>query len=78
MLGVRLDPETERGLDAIARRTKRPKSQIAREVIRAYVNRYDNEARARAEWRQISASERDDESLRAVLDTALDELGREG
>ena len=78
MLGVRLDPETERGLEAIARRTKRPKSQIAREVIRAYVNRYDREARAREEWRQISAGEREDRSLDAVLNAALDELDREG
>jgi predicted transcriptional regulator len=78
MLGVRLDPETERGLDAIARRTKRPKSQIAREVIRAYVSRFDHEARAREEWRQISASERGDPSLDAMLDAALDELDGEG
>lgn len=39
MLGVRLDPETARGLEALARRSRRPKSQIAREAIESYVRR---------------------------------------
>ncbi len=74
MLGVRLDAETELALDAIARRTRRPKSQIAREAIRSYVLRNDVEARARAEWRVISDAERNDAETNAMLDAALRDL----
>ncbi len=74
MLGVRLDAETELALDAIARRTRRPKSQIAREAIRSYVLRNDVEARARAEWRIISDAERNDAETDAMLDAALRDL----
>ena len=74
MLGVRLDAETELALDAIARRTRRPKSQIAREAIRSYVLRNDVEARARAEWRVISDAERNGAETNAMLDAALRDL----
>lgn len=74
MLGVRLDAETELALDAIARRTRRPKSQIAREAIRSYVLRNDVEARARAEWRAISDAERDNPEIDAVLGSAFRDL----
>jgi RHH-type rel operon transcriptional repressor/antitoxin RelB len=74
VLGVRLDAETELALDAIARRTRRPKSQIAREAIRSYVLRNDVEARARAEWRVISDAERNDAETDAMLDAALRDL----
>jgi len=74
VLGVRLDAETELALDAIARRTRRPKSQIAREAIRSYVLRNDVEARARAEWRVISDAERNDAETNAMLDAALRDL----
>lgn len=77
MLGVRLDAETELALDAIARRTRRPKSQIAREAIRSYVLRNDVEARARAEWRVISDAERNDAETDAMLDAALRDLSAE-
>jgi len=77
VLGVRLDAETELALDAIARRTRRPKSQIAREAIRSYVLRNDVEARARAEWRVISDAERNDAETNAMLDAALRDLSAE-
>jgi len=41
MLGIRLSAETERGLNAISRRSRRPKSQIAREVIEKFVRSHD-------------------------------------
>ena len=74
MLGVRLDPETERGLEALARRTRRPKSQIAREAIRQYVAKSDVKAQARAEWHEISRRERDDAAVDEVLRLAMREL----
>lgn len=41
MLGVRLDETTERGLGDLARRTRRTKSDIAREAIARFVRRHD-------------------------------------
>ncbi len=38
MLGVRLEPDLERRLDALARKTGRTKSYYAREAIREYVD----------------------------------------
>jgi RHH-type rel operon transcriptional repressor/antitoxin RelB len=67
MLGVRLDQETERGLDALARRTRRPKSQIAREAIRAYVAQHGRIARAKAEWSEISRAERESRETGEIL-----------
>ena len=37
MLGVRLEPDLEKRLDALARKTGRTKSYYAREAIREYV-----------------------------------------
>jgi predicted DNA-binding protein len=58
MLGVRLDPQTERGLEALARRTKRAKSQIAREAIEAYVRRHDLALVMEAKRQSLNARER--------------------
>lgn len=77
MLGIRLDAETERGLEAIARQSRRPKSQIAREAIRSYVLRHDVDGTARAQWKAISAAERDDPALAAMLDGMASEIGGE-
>ena len=74
MLGVRLDPETERGLEALARRSGRPKSQIAREAIRQYVAKNDIAAVARAQWAEISRRERDDSEMDDLLGRAMREL----
>jgi len=45
MLGIRLEPELERRLDWLARATGRPKSDLAREAIRGYLDRNVEEAR---------------------------------
>lgn len=74
MLGIRLDPETERALERVARRSGRPKSQIAREAIVRHLARDDSEARARAEWAEVSRAERDDAEMKGMLDHAMREL----
>ena len=45
MLGIRLEPELARRLDWLARATGRPKSDLAREAIRAYLDSNVEEAR---------------------------------
>jgi len=77
MLGVRLDSDTERDLEALAKRTRRPKSQIAREAIRAYVARHGRIARARAEWGEISRHERENRDIDDILDIAAREMDRQ-
>ena len=63
MLGVRLDSETEHSLAAIARRTKRSKSEIAREAIVRYVRGHDSAliAEARRQSENAMARGRTDE-----------------
>ena len=78
LLGIRLDPETSRALLAMARRTGRPKSQIAREAIQQAVCKDDRIDRARQQWAEISARERDDPETEALLDWAMRELDPEG
>lgn len=58
MLGVRLDPETDRGLREIARRSRRSKSDIAREAIERYVRRHDAALLAEARRQSLRAMER--------------------
>ena len=76
MLGVRLDSETERRLEALAKQTRRPKSQIAREAIREYISRRSRLARAKAEWAEISKRERGDQEIDEILDFAAREADR--
>jgi RHH-type transcriptional regulator, rel operon repressor / antitoxin RelB len=76
MLGIRLDPETERELEALARETKRPKSQLARDAIRLYLSRHGKLARAAAQWAAISQAERDDAEIEEILDIARREMDR--
>ena len=45
MLGIRLEPELRRRLDWLARATGRPKSDLAREAIRRYLDSNVEEAR---------------------------------
>ena len=45
MLGIRLEPELARRLDWLARTTGRPKSDLAREAIRSYLDNNVEEAR---------------------------------
>lgn len=77
MLGVRLDSDTERELEALAKRTRRPKSQIARDAIRAYVSRHGRIARAKAEWAKISLHERKNREIDDILDFAAREMDRQ-
>jgi RHH-type rel operon transcriptional repressor/antitoxin RelB len=74
MLGIRLDQETEKALAAMARRTGRPKSQIAREAIRQVVCKDDRIARARRQWVAICEREREDPEMGAALDWAEHEF----
>ena len=74
MLGIRLDPETERGLQSLVRQTGRPKSQIAREAIQQYIAKNDGLERARMQWAKISEAERDDPEMNAILEAAMREL----
>jgi RHH-type rel operon transcriptional repressor/antitoxin RelB len=45
VLGIRLEPELARRLDWLARATGRPKSDLAREAIRRYLDSNAEEAR---------------------------------
>jgi RHH-type rel operon transcriptional repressor/antitoxin RelB len=59
MLGVRLDPETERALDALARRTHRSKSEIARDAITRHVREHDEEFLAEARRQSLRVAGQD-------------------
>ena len=61
MLALRLDEDTERRLDQLAKRTGRTKSQYAREAIEAYLE--DLEDFYLAEERLKTFSERNSVSL---------------
>jgi predicted transcriptional regulator len=74
MLGIRLDPETERELEQFSKRSRRSKSQIAREAIQQYVARYSHIAHTKAEWAEIVRCERDDAAMSTVLGDAMREL----
>lgn len=58
MLGVRLDQATEKSLAQIARQTRRPKSDIAREVIVRFVRNHDEALRAEARRQSLAAAAR--------------------
>ncbi|MBA3897166.1 MAG: ribbon-helix-helix protein, CopG family [Sphingomonadaceae bacterium] len=51
-LGVRLDPELGRRFAALARRTRRSRSDLTREAVRSLVERYECTSE---ELRQLSA-----------------------
>ena len=56
MLGVRLDPDTEMALDRFAHRSRRSKSDIAREAIRRYVRQSDTKLAAEAKLQSMRVS----------------------
>lgn len=60
MLGVRLDPETEKSLETLARRTHRSKSDIAREAITRHVRIHDEAFLAEAKRQSLRAAARVD------------------
>lgn len=78
MLGVRLDQETERQLAALAARSKRSKSEIAREAIRRHVRRHDEGLIAEAKRQSLRAAARgwtqDDEEWEAIAAADDDEI----
>jgi len=49
MLGVRLEPELEQRLTALAKQTKRSKSYLAKEALRDYLNRIETQEQRRRE-----------------------------
>ncbi len=49
MLGVRLDPELEKRLAMLAKKTKRSKSYLAKEALRDYIDRLETQERRRQE-----------------------------
>ena len=74
MLGVRLDADTERGLNALAKETRRPKSQIARDAIREYVSRHSRLTQAKKDWAEISRRERNNSDINEILDFGMREM----
>lgn len=60
MLGVRLDPEVEKSLAALAKRTRRSKSEIAREAISRHVLAHDEDFLTEARRQSLRAAARDD------------------
>ena len=74
MLGIRLDADTEKSLGAIARRTRRSKSDIAREALVKHVRRLDQAYLAEARRQSLRAAEQDDPGILDMLDSALIDL----
>lgn len=70
MLGVRLDPETERQLAALAAQSKRSKSDIAREAISKHVRQHDQAFLAEAKRQSLHLASlgwtKDDEEWEAL------------
>lgn len=74
MLGVRLDNAAEQQLAALARRTRRTKSDIVREAVTRYVTAHDEAYLAEARRQSLLAAQRDDPAILDMLDTALDDV----
>ncbi len=49
MLGVRLEPELEQRLTLLAKKMKRSKSYLAKEALRDYIDRLENQEQRRQE-----------------------------
>lgn len=60
MLGVRLEPELEASLASLAKRTRRSKSDIARQAIRHYIGSNDDTFLAEAKRQSLHAAQFDD------------------
>lgn len=73
MLGVRLDETTEKGLGDLARRTRRTKSDIAREAIARFVRSHDEalamEARRQSENSVLRGWTEEDAHWESVIAT---------
>ena len=69
MLGVRLDPEIDRGLSALAKRQRRTKSDIVREVVARHVRLHDEAYLAEARRQSLRAAEHDSEEEQAFWES---------
>ncbi|MFD1951428.1 ribbon-helix-helix protein, CopG family [Sphingomonas arantia] len=58
MLGIRLNPDLEADLTALARRTHRTKSDVAREAVREYVDRHSLDAEYRRQVALVHEAQR--------------------
>ena len=63
MLGVRINPELEAKLEAIAMALGRSKSDIAREALRRFVEAHDLQKEAREQSLRVAAVEGDADML---------------
>jgi RHH-type rel operon transcriptional repressor/antitoxin RelB len=63
MLGIRLDPELEARLEALAKQTGRTKSECAREAIRRFLMEQDLVEEARKQSLLVSADNHDENYL---------------
>ena len=61
MLGVRLDPQTDRLLTTLAKRQRTTKSALARQAIRRFIEEQDLTVRAREQ--SVRASRKDEQEL---------------
>lgn len=61
MLGVRLDPQTDRLLATLAKRQRTTKSALARQAIRRFLEEQDLVVRAREQ--SLRASREDEQEL---------------
>jgi len=66
MLAIRLDPELERRLAAVARRQRRTKSQVVREALLRYIEGQSLAAEARRQSLHVSRTAGEREALRFV------------
>lgn len=74
MIGIRIDPDLQRRLDAAARRQGRTKSAIVREAVRRYLTDTDLEDEARRQSLRVSGDSAERDAVRFVEDAV--DLGR--
>jgi RHH-type rel operon transcriptional repressor/antitoxin RelB len=70
MLAVRLQPEIEARLDALAKKTGRTKTHFVREAIEEYLEEMEDYYRAETSWREAQK-----DGKRYTLQEARNELG---
>lgn len=63
MLGIRLDPELEARLEALAKQTGRTKSECAREAIRRFLTEQDLVEEAQQQSLLVSTDDHDENYL---------------
>lgn len=74
-LGLRLDPALSRRLDRFAATTRRSKSDVARDALRAYLDRSSADEELRRELSAIAAATSEEDL--AVLDAIHDDVMRD-